>query len=108
MLASAAFALINHALVTWLGGAGRLIAVVLAVITAASSLAPAAPGVLAALRPFSPVTTALDAVRAVITESSGAALATFSVAGWLVVGLVAAAVAIARQRTTTLAAVVAN
>lgn len=108
VLASAAFALINHALVTWLGGAGRLIAVVLAVITAASSLAPAAPGVLAALRPFSPVTTALDAVRAVITESSGAALATFSVAGWLVVGLVAAAVAIARQRTTTLAAVVAN
>jgi putative membrane protein len=106
LLVALAFALINHALVSWLGGAGRLLAVGLAVVTTAASLAPAAPGVLAALRPFSPLTTALDAVRAVITESSGAALATFSVVGWLVVAAIASSVSIARHRTTTLTAVV--
>lgn len=107
LIAGVAFAVINHALVTWAGGVGRLIAVVFAVITTAATLAPAAPGVLEALRPFSPLTPALDALRAVVTESGAAGSSTFVVIGWLLIGLLASATGIARRRTTTLAAVVA-
>ncbi len=107
LLASVAFAVINHALVTWAGGFGRLIAVVFAVVTTASTLVAASPGLLTALRPFSPLTSVLDAVRAVITESGGAPTATFTIIGWLLLGLLASSVGIARERTTNLAAVLA-
>lgn len=108
LVAAAAFAVLNHALVALLGGFGRLLAVVFAVVTTASTVVAAAPGVLTALRPFSPLTPALDAVRAVITESSGAAASTWLMVGWLLIGLLASSVAIARKRTTTLAAAVAG
>ncbi len=107
LIAGVAFAVINHALITWAGGFGRLVSVVFAVITTAATLAPAAPGVLEALRPFSPLTPALDALRAVVTDSAGAGSSTFVVIGWLLIGLLASAAGIARRRTTTLAAVVA-
>ena len=108
LIAAAAFAVLNHALVALLGGFGRLLAVVVAVVTTASTVVAAAPGVLTALRPFSPLTPALDAVRAVITESSGAAASTWLVVGWLLLGLLASAIAITRRRTTTLAGAVAG
>lgn len=107
LLAGAAFVVVNHALVAWLGGLGRLISVLFAVLTTASALVGAAPALFAALRPFSPLTPALDSVRAVITESSGAAASTLVLVGWLLLGLIASAVAIARRRTTSLAAVLA-
>ncbi len=107
LLAGAAFVVINHALVAWLGGVGRLVSVLFAVLTTASALIGAAPAVFAALRPFSPLTPALDAIRAIVTESSGAPIATLTLAGWLLIALVASAVAVARRRTTTLAAVLA-
>lgn len=108
LVAAAAFAVLNHALVALMGGFGRLMAVVFAVVTTASTVVAAAPGVLTALRPFSPLTPALDAVRAVITESSGAAASTWLVVGWMLIGLLASSIAIARKRTTTLAAAVAG
>ena len=107
LLAGATFVVINHALAAWLGGLGRLVSVLFAVLTTASALVGAAPSVFAALRPFSPLTPALDAIRAVITESSGAAASTLTLVGWLLVALIASAVAVARRRTTTLAAVLA-
>jgi putative membrane protein len=94
--------------VAWFGGVGRLVAVGFAVLTTASALTGAAPEVFAALRPFSPLTPALDAIRAVLTGSSGAPIATLTLAGWLVIALGASAVAVARRRTTTLAAVLAE
>lgn len=108
LVAAAAFAVLNHALVALMGGFGRLLSVVFAVVTTASTVVAAAPGVLTALRPFSPLTPVLDAVRAVITESSGAAASTWLVVGWLALGLLASAIAITRKRTTTLAAAVAG
>jgi putative membrane protein len=98
---------INHALVAWLGGLGRLVSVAFAVLTTASALIGAAPALFATLRPFSPLTPALDAVRAIATDSSGAAIATLTLVGWLLIAFAASAVAIARRRTTTLAAVLA-
>lgn len=107
LLAGFTFVVINHALVAWLGGLGRLVSVLFAVLTTASALIGAAPAVFAALRPFSPLTPALDAIRAIVTESSGAPIATLTLVGWLVLALLASAVAVARRRTTTLAAVLA-
>jgi putative membrane protein len=107
LLAGATFVVINHALVAWLGGLGRLVSVAFAVLTTASALIGAAPALFATLRPFSPLTPALDAVRAIATDSSGAAIATLTLVGWLLIAFAASAVAIARRRTTTLAAVLA-
>lgn len=108
LIAGVAFAVINHALVTWAGGFGRLVSVLFAVVTTASTVVAAAPGVLTALRGFSPLTPALDAVRAVITESGGAATAALTLVGWLLIGLLASAIGIMRRRTTDLAAVLAS
>ncbi|MFZ0530385.1 MAG: hypothetical protein WAL91_07610, partial [Propionicimonas sp.] len=107
LLSGLMFVVVNHALVAWLGGFGRLISIVFAVLTTADALTSAAPGLFAALRPISPLTPALDAIRAIVTESGGASIAVLLVVGWLIVGLAASSIAIARQRTTSLAAVLA-
>ena len=59
------------------------------------------------MRPFSPLTPALDAIRAIVTESSGATIAVLLLVGWLILGIAASSIAIARRRTTSLAAVIA-
>ena len=105
LLAGVAFALIHYALVAWLRGAGWVISVALAVLGAATMLTGALPGVFGVARGFSPLSPALDAIRAVITESSGAPANTVALAGWLVVGALASAIAIMRSRTTTFAAI---
>lgn len=108
LIAALAFVMINHALVAWLGGVGRLISIGFAVVTTAISLAPASDGVLSGLRIFSPLTPALDAVRAVVTESGAATASALTMVGWLIIALAASAIAIARRRTTSLAEVVAS
>lgn len=107
VIAGLTFVVINHALVAWLGGVGRVVSVTFAVLTAAAALVGSAPGVFAALRPFSPLTPALDAVRAIVTESSGAVTSTLTLVGWLLMGVLASSIAVARRRTTTLSAVLA-
>jgi putative membrane protein len=107
VIAGLTFVVINHALVAWLGGVGRVVSVAFAVLTAAAALVGSAPGVFAALRPFSPLTPALDAVRAIVTESSGAVTSTLTLVGWLLMGVLASSIAVARRRTTTLSAVLA-
>ncbi len=107
LLAGWAFVAVNHALVAWLGGLGRLVSVGFAVLSTAAALTSAAPGFFDALRPFSPLTPALDAIRAVVTDSSGATTAAFGLVGWLIVAVSASAIAIARRRTTTFEALVA-
>ena len=49
----------------------------------------------------------LDAIRAIVTESSGATIAVLLLVGWLILGIAASSIAIARRRTTSLAAVIA-
>lgn len=104
LLAAVAFVVVNHALAAWFGNAGRLVALGLAILSLASALTSAAPAVFGVLRGFSPLTPALDAVRAVVTESSGVATNTFLLAGWVVIGLAASAIAIVRNRTTSFTA----
>jgi putative membrane protein len=107
LIAGATFAVLNQALVSWAGNFGRLVSVLFAVVTAASTLAAAAPGTLNSLRAFSPLSPALDALRAVITDSGGAPTALLTVIGWLLIGLLASSIGIVRHRTTNLASVVA-
>lgn len=107
VLAGITFVVINHALVAWLGGFGRLLSVFFAVITTASALIGAAPSIFGELRPFSPLTPALDAIRSVVTESDGTAIAALTLVGWLIIAGTASAVAVAKRRTTSLAAVLA-
>ena len=108
LVAALAFVMVNHALVAWLGGLGRLISIGFAVVTTAISLGPATDGLLSGLRAFSPLTPALDAVRAVVTESGAATTSTLTLVGWLIIALAASAIAITRRRTTSLAEVAAT
>ena len=108
LVAALAFVMINHALVAWLGGLGRLISISFAVVTTALALGPATEGLLSGLRAFSPLTPALEAVRAVVTESGAATTSTLTMVGWLILALAASAIAITRRRTTSLADVVAS
>lgn len=97
------FVAVNHALTAWFRGAGRVASVVFAVVTAASALTYAAPGWLDAIRPFSPLSPALDAVRAVITDGPGLGGSLITLAGWLACSLAASAAATMRSRRATLA-----
>ncbi len=108
LIAAVAFSLVNQALAAWAGGAGRLISVVFAVITTAAALAPAAPGGMNTLRALSPLTPALDAIRAVVTESGGATNAALVLVGWLLLGGMAVTLAVLKERTTKLSAVLAS
>ncbi|MDR0283698.1 MAG: hypothetical protein LBI33_02250, partial [Propionibacteriaceae bacterium] len=101
LLAGAVFVVVNFALVAWLKGIGRLVAVAFAVVTITGGLTTATPGVFTLVRSFSPVTTALDAIQIVIAGGSGLAAGVLSLLGWLVLGLAAAALAVLRARTTT-------
>ncbi len=104
LLAGCAFVAVNHALVAWFGGAGRLVALGLAVLSLATMLTSAEPAVFGVLRIFSPITPALDAARALLTESTGVATNLFLIIAWLIAGLAAGAVAIVRNRTTSIPA----
>lgn len=96
-LTAATFVALNHALVGWFGGVGRFVSVVLVVIGAAGAVTAAVPASFDALRGFLPLTPALDGLRASVTGGSGAGSAGLLVA-WLLVGLVAGVLAVARRR----------
>ena len=102
VLAGVAFVLVNHALAAWFGNAGRLISIAFAVITTVSAVTSAVPGVFDTLRPISPLTPALDGLRAILTDASGAPAAVFALVGWAVVALGASAAAVIRRRTVRL------
>ena len=101
IVGAAAFALVNQALVAWFSGAGRVVSVALAVLAAADLVTSASPSVFGALRMLSPLSPAIDAIRAVVTGSSGVAINVAGVVGWLAIGGLAAAIAVLRSRTTT-------
>lgn len=108
LVAGLAFVAVNHALVAWWGGTGRLISLAFAVLGLATMLTSAEPAVFGVLRVFSPLTPAVDATRALLTDSTGVATNLFLLVAWLVVGLAASAIAIVRNRTTSVPALLAE
>ncbi|WP_035757034.1 YhgE/Pip domain-containing protein [Granulicoccus phenolivorans] len=103
LVAGVAFVLLNHALVAWFGGWGRLIAGVLAAITAAAGLLSAVPAVFDVLTALSPLTPVLHGVRAIVTDSTGVTGFVLGTLGWLILGLAASVLAVLRRRTVNLA-----
>ncbi|MFT3859966.1 YhgE/Pip domain-containing protein [Micropruina sp.] len=103
VLAGVAFVLVNHALAAWFGNAGRLVSIAFAVLTTVSAVTSAVPGVFDTLRPVSPVSPALDGLRAIITDATGAAPAVFTLLGWAVVALGVSTAAVLRRRSVRLA-----
>lgn len=106
LLGAAAFAAVNHALAGLFGTGGRLVSLVFLLLAVVPAVSSAAPGFFDAVRPLSPLSPALDAVRAVMTGGSPALQALLLVA-WLLVGVTASAVGVARSRTVPLRAVLA-
>lgn len=100
LLAGLAFAAVNHALAAWAGVWGRLVSGVFLLITGVTALTFATPGVFDTIRGLSPLSPALDAVRAILTWQTPA-LMLVTLAGWLAVGVLAGAVRILRSRTVS-------
>ncbi len=98
VLTAVTFAMINHALVAWFGGAGRFVSVVVIVIAAAGSITSALPEAFDTISPFLPTTPALEGLRAVVSDAAGAGNAAALVAGWLIIATVASILAVARRR----------
>ncbi len=92
------FAAINHALVAWFGGVGRFISVTVLVIAAAGAITSALPAAFDTIIPFLPTTPALDGLRAIVSDGSGAGHAAALLVGWLIIGVAASVLAVARRR----------
>ena len=97
-LTAAAFVAVNHALVAWFGGVGRFLSVAVVVAGAAGAVTAAVPASFDVLRPFLPLTPAFDGLRSVVTDGSGAGSAVSLLLAWLLVGVVAGVLAVARRR----------
>lgn len=104
LLVSVAFAAVNHALAAWGKGAGRVVGVAAAVVTAATALTSAVPGWLDTIRPLSPLSPAYDAVRAVVSGGPGVTGPVFLLIGWTLLGALFTVAAILRARTVSPAA----
>jgi putative membrane protein len=101
LLTAVTFVALNHALVAWFGGVGRFASVVLVVVGAAGAVTSAVPATFDALRPLLPLTPALDGFRALASGGTGAGAAAALLVAWLLVGLVAGVLAVARRRVLT-------
>jgi putative membrane protein len=101
LLAGIAFVAVNHALVAWFGGVGRFASVVLVVLAAAGAITSAVPGLFDDLRPFLPLTPALQGLRAIASDGTGTGGSVGLLLAWLVVGAVASVLAVARRRVVS-------
>ncbi|RCW45332.1 putative membrane protein [Halopolyspora algeriensis] len=99
-LAAVAFTTVNHALAAALGGAGRFVSMLVALVVVANGFVSAVPAVLQQLAAALPTGPALDALRAVATAGSapsGGAVALLAV--WALLGLGVSCLAVERHRT---------
>ncbi|MDR1768350.1 MAG: YhgE/Pip domain-containing protein [Propionibacteriaceae bacterium] len=107
-LAGGAFVFINHALAAWFGNAGRLACVVAAVLTAVFGLTGALPDFFNIVRGALPLTPALDALRGIVTGAAGVPANVAALVMWMAVAAVFSALSVARSRSVSLAALVAD
>ncbi|MBG6238798.1 putative membrane protein [Mycetocola sp. CAN_C7] len=96
-----AFSATNQALNAVFGGAGRFIAMVVALVLIGTSIIATAPTVLGDIAAVLPVQPAVDAVHAVIGSGAGLPAALTGLVLWTVGALAATTLAIARSRTVS-------
>lgn len=98
LLTGLSFAAINQALVAWFGGVGRFISVVLVVAAAAGAITSALPEVFDTIQPLLPLTPALAGFRSIVTGAGGTGASVGLLLVWLIVGVAASVLAVARRR----------
>ena len=98
LFAGITFTVVNQALVAWFGGVGRFISAAALGLAAAIALTSALPSFFDGLRPFLPMTPALNGLRAIVTGGSGTGAAVGVLLAWLVVGAAASVIAVMRRR----------
>lgn len=101
LFGGAMFAVVNHALAAWLGGAGRLISLAMWAVAAAAGAVSAVPGLFGLVLPYLPLTPVLHGVRSIMTGGGGMVGAVGAVLFWLVLGLGASAMAVLKARQVT-------
>lgn len=100
LLAGAAFAAVIQALVAWFGGAGRIAALVVLVISTPTMVVSASPKILDAVVALTPLAPTVGGLRGVLVGTN-VALAVFLLLVWLLAGIAATVFAIIRQRNVT-------
>lgn len=98
VLSALTFAAVNHSLVAFLRGFGRLVAAALALVAGASLLTSGYPDGLAILRQVSPVTPAVDWVRSLMTGADVPGPSLMLLLAWLLGGVLFSVLAILRAR----------
>lgn len=98
LLAGLSFVAVNHALVAWLGGVGRFISVAVVVLSVATAITHAIPEFLSGVVPFLPLTPAMEGARAIASGGPGAGGAAGLLLAWLLMGVAAGVLAVARHR----------
>jgi putative membrane protein len=107
VLAGAAFAAVNQALVALLGGIGRFVSVVVAVVGLAAAVISTVPGVFDTVLGATPLATALDGLQGVVNGSGGVGGAMVGLLLWTAAGIALTTVAVARRRVVPVRALVA-
>jgi putative membrane protein len=100
ILVGAVFAAVHQALVAWLGGVGRYVGVVVAVVGVAGGVLTAVPGIVTSLIAVTPLQPGTDLIAAAITGTTApGGIATLTL--WGLLALSATALSAARDRTVT-------
>ncbi|MHA7134788.1 YhgE/Pip domain-containing protein [Oerskovia turbata] len=102
-LASVAFAALNQAVAALLGGVGRAVSLLVAVLVVATGVVATVPGVLISSRDLLPVGPALDALVAVTEGTGGVGGDVVVLALWLAGSLAVTALVVRRRRTVRVA-----
>lgn len=97
-LAAVSFAAVNQALAALLGGVGRFIAMVVAVVALATAVISTVPSELDQLSHLLPTAAVLDALRGVVLGTSGGWGGTVALVLWGVAGLAVTTLAVGRTR----------
>jgi putative membrane protein len=92
------FVAVNQALAAALGGLGRVLSVLAAVVVAAGALSGAAPALFVAAAPYLPLTPALQGVRALVSDGGSIGPAVGVLVGWLLLAVSISVLAVARRR----------
>ncbi|KZX19720.1 ABC-2 family transporter protein [Rathayibacter tanaceti] len=101
MLAGASFATVNQGLVALLGGIGRFLSMVAAVIGLGAGIISTVPGLFDDVLGFLPLSAAQNALSGVVEGTEGTAGAVVGLVIWLLFGLLLTVAAIARRRVTS-------
>lgn len=98
VLAGVAFAAVNQGLVALLGGIGRFLAVVVAVVALATGVISTVPPLLDTIAGLLPTAPVVDGLRAVVLGTGGYGAAVAALVVWALFGLAATVIAVARRR----------